>query len=648
MKNISKGARGAFMACLMAGCGLSGAGPELIASAAAQSVPAAPTVLPASFPNTSDGKPISQLGLYWWRYWSYEEPFIDLAKQDSARWSAVLHGGGRMSYEDMWKAGYIDKATLYPKSFPPNIWYMMGGRARHGAAVLPAAYAGTYVITWEGDADLSFSTRNCTVAIRNNCQRRVSANRVEATFDATSTDIGDWRIMRIGPGGVKNIRVFRKSNESLLQAGKILNPRFAAHARRYKVLRFMDVLEASQARPFRAGDFARFDQATWAPEWMPDYAKAPDVPKYPSFETIFRVSMETDTAAWVHVAGLPGAPASFNSLVDPADAGLWKEACRASLQTILASSDWGAYMDGIVSGLVAAKYPTDRLVILEPWNEVWNWGGPWARMTHCSDGVTAALGMKGAPGWPPRYGYGYLAAHAMVEFDKALKRAGRKQAWTLAMGSQMAWDAVTIGGLEGFKRYFADRAADPKPWLRHVGVSTASYYDASFNRSEGYLTAASEGEHLAKLKAAILADGAGLAKRRADYVINGTGSGTLGWMIALRRRHQEVAESYGAYFLGDYEGESHEMLPAYLAADPVVVNWAEEFIAGPQGERVTRAWADALKAQNPNAIISNYMSITPRDPEGRSAADTKFADPWYDGYYGDQSGRTRGLANILR
>ena len=154
--------------------------------------------------------------------------------------------------------------------------------------------------------------------------------------------------------------------------------------------------------------------------------------------------------------------------------------------------------------------------------------------------------------------------------------------------------------------------------------------------------------HRQAWREAILADPAGLARRRADQVISGTGSATLSWVLANRRRHREVAQSHGAYFLGDYEGESHETMPQWLAADPVIVNWAEDWIAGPQGERVTRAWANAMKADDPKAIISNYMGIQPRDPEGASPTDTKFADPWYDGYYGEENGRTRGLEAILR
>lgn len=110
-------------------------------------------------------------------------------------------------------------------------------------------------------------------------------------------------------------------------------------------------------------------------------------------------------------------------------------------------------------------------------------------------------------------------------------------------------------------------------------------------------------------------------------------------MVANRAAHRRIAESYGAFFLGDYEGESHDNLPGYLKADPVVTRWNEDFITGPDGEAVTRAWAQALLTDDPDAIVSNYMGAHPRSPG---------TDPWYDGYYGEQNGRTRGLETILR
>lgn len=607
--------------------------------------PGVPTPPPAPGPA---GGPLAQLGLYWWRYWSFEEPFIDLTRGTPAEYTAVLHGGARVPWADLWRDGHIDKTTLYPKSFPPNTWYMSLGLYRHGAGVLPAAYADTYVATWEGDADIQIA-RACNSDADRNCQRRVSANRVEATFDASMSSHSLIDMTRIGPSGVRNIKVFRKRNETLLAQGKILNPVFRDHARRYSVLRFMDPQEASHGRPFRAGDFARMDQATWAPEWKPDYAKAPDAPKYPPFEAIFRVSMETDTAAWVHVAGLPGAPATFNALIEPADPTLWLAACRDNLQAILASSDWAAYMDEIVRGLIAAGYPETRMLYLEPWNEVWNYGHPWNRMTFCARGVWAAGGPANVIDY--RYGYGRLAAKVQRAFDDALARAGRAQQWTLVLAGQHAWAQTTADALRGFSDYWRAAGlsdAEIRDRMRYVGVSTASYYGGALSRTTGAFPAASEAEHVTRIKAAIAV---GTASRAvADWYFNApdTAGSSFAWVVKNRREHQRLAEAAGAFFLGDYEGESHENLPGYLQADAQIAQWFDEFWRGTEGERVTRGWINALKAQNPNAIISNYMSVSPRGTAAAQAGNAEAYSPWYDGYYGENNGRQRALGEMLR
>ena len=612
-----------------------GGGPTPTPSPPGPGLPTPPPAGPANFPDTSDGKPITQLGLFWWRYWNFEEPFVDLMRENAGDFTVTLHGGARVPFRELWAAGHIDKATGWPKSQPANAFVWTLGAIRHGAPRLPAAYADTYVATWEGDADIRIA-RECASASDMNCQRRAGANRVEATFDMAALSLVE--MTRMGPGGVRNVKVFRKRNEAALAAGKILNPVFRDHARRYKVLRFMDVQEASHGRPFRPGDFARFDYATWSPQWT----GPADAPKQPSWEAIFRTAVETDTAAWVHVAGLPGAPAAFDALIEPAASDLWNEACRTHLATILASPDWGVYMDAIVAGLAAGGYPANRTLYLEPWNEVWNWGGPWARMTHCARGVWAARSGP-ADQMDYRWGYGFLSAKVQREFDAALARAGRAQRWVLVLAGQNANTTTTTAALEGFKAYWRTAGltdAETRQRLAYVGVSVSSYYDGSLSRSGGFVGAASDADHLAAVKAAI-ANGAASRLRR-EWLTGpprSTWGPNIAAMVANRAAHRRIAESYGAFFLGDYEGESHDNLPAYLKADPVVARWNEEFLAGPDGEATTRRWREALVADDADAVISNYMGAWPRLPGD---------DPWYDGYYGEGNGRIRALDGILR
>jgi hypothetical protein len=560
----------------------------------------------------------------------------------------------------LWDEGYIDKTTLYPKAIPPGYSFIYGGRYRAPSGPeyggIPTLFGGAFILTWEGDAAVRMSFRDCTFPGELDCQTVVGPNRVRAVYSTTQAQFSNWYVSAFtGPRPLRNVRIFREADEAALNSGHILNPRFQAHARRYQVLRFANPQQASLARPFRAGDFARADAPTFTPNVDPN--QPADIPKAVNFATIFKMSVETKTAAWVHVAGLPGAPASL--IPDSVEVGdpsgeAWRAACRDNLTAILNSPDWGAYMDGLVKGLGAAGYPTTRMVYLEPWNEVWNYSSPWRKMTRCADGVGEAL--LGGSQFQNRYGYGYLAAHAMVHMDAALRRARRSQSWTLALGTWTAVPEATPLALDGFRRYFTDRGVDPTPWLRQVGVAATSYYSDSLGFG-GFIKQACtpadpiaqcEDQHRAKLRAAILASPSNAARARADWIISSGEVGSLPHMALLRNTHQLAAVAGGAYFLGDYEGESHDVAPAYLASDPVIVNWIEDFMAGPEGERVTRAWVAALVAQNPNAIASNYFSIGNRDPEGASPTDARLGDPWVDNYYGETNGRTRGLGALLR
>lgn len=635
-------AAGLAMACAL---GVGGAGRASEgAGAAAQTPPnAAPLVGRALTPNRLDGRPLSQLGLGPWVYWNLENPFLDLTKLTAPAWTARASAEASLSYADLWAGGFINKVTHLPSAIPPGYDYLWFGLFRFGATVgREAEFAGDYVVEWDGDADIRFGFGMYRF------QRQISPNRIEVTFAADDPNFSSIEATRIGGAGIRNLRIFRKENEALIRADRILDPRFAAHARRYKILRTEAIQNASDARAFRKGDFAKKAQASWSPDWRRQPATA-DMPNAIALRVLFDMAVESETALWTHVAGLPGAPAAFDALGGASDPALWRDACRTHLASILASSDWAAYFDALAAGAAQSGYPRSRTIFVEPWNEVWNFAYPWARMTQCAVGVAEA---KGFPGGfvGQRWGYGYLAAHSVSELDKAFRRTNRRQAWKLILAGQNAWTETTRSALEGFKAYFAERGVDPGPWLKVVGVSTGTYYAGAFDRSvDGFLPAATEAAHVARWKSEIAADPVGLMKRRADWTINTVfANNTIPYVVGKRAEHKAIAEAYGATFLGDYEGESSDLLPYYLMAEPEIVNWAEAFIESAEGERVTRAWIQAEIDQIPNAVVANFQSIGVRDPEGDSPADARFEAPWIDGYYGEVTGRTRGLELMLR
>jgi hypothetical protein len=376
------------------------------------------------------------------------------------------------------------------------------------------------------------------------------------------------------------------------------------------------------------------------------------IPRGVPIEALFDMAMATDTALWMHVAGLVGAPAAFD---DPALLDGKKDIrvlARQHAREIMASPEWRKYADEIVRSLKASGYPKDRMLYVEQANEIWNFAFPFWRNTNYFWGL--AEGIKGDNSVGYSWGLGYVTAHFAVIFERALTEADRDdQAWISVLAGQMANTETTKAALAGFKAYFAENGIDARPHLARLGVSTASYYQGAIEEAAlGAVVggAARDGDWSARWLKGLANDPEGLTKRATEFIISGPESavGTIPNLIRQRNIHQKLAEDAGAFFLGDYEGESHESGGGPLKANPAFVNWIENWRAGPDGERITRAWVEALRRQNPNAIIANYSSIGARDPEGDAANDNHLQGPWVDNFWTEETGRTRALKDYLR
>jgi hypothetical protein len=359
------------------------------------------------------------------------------------------------------------------------------------------------------------------------------------------------------------------------------------------------------------------------------------------------MAVASDTALWMHVAGLVGAPGAFqdpNLLDGKKDI---RALARANARQILNSPEWRKYAEEIVRSLKTSGYPRNRLLYIEQSNEVWNFAHPFWRNTNYFWGLAEGLGGKDK-GYS--WGLGYVTAHFAVTFEKVLKERGRgDQPWVSVLAGQMANTETTKQALAGFKQYFKDKRIDERPYIRRVGVSTASYYHGAFDL-DGTLKATTASVLQNGWLSAIASNPSGLARQAADFIISGpdTKVGTLRNLVKRRKEHQAMAEAAGAFFLGDYEGESHELGGGVLRGDSRFINWIEEWMAGPEGERMTRSWVEAMRGQNPEAVIANYVTIGSRDPEGNSGADRVLTWPWVDNFWTEETGRTRALKPYLR
>ena len=342
------------------------------------------------------------------------------------------------------------------------------------------------------------------------------------------------------------------------------------------------------------------------------------------------MAVQSNTALWLNVPPIMGAPDAIED-AKYQDVGAkddLKAFTKSNFDAIEGSPEWRGYADHVVAALESENYPKNYVLYQEVGNEIWNFGNPFWRMTYYYWGLGDALKEKtSASGESFRYALGWMTANYAVQFDAALKAAGRDdQQWSMVLAGQMVYLGRTTTALEGAKDYFVAHGLDADVWMKKIGVSTASYYNGIFDLSNGLFPAADEASRDAQWMAAIASDPQGLMTRFADWVISSTAnSQTIPSTADFRAQQKAEAEKFGAYFLGDYEGNSHLQVPASLKANPAFIAWLRSYLLSDQAERVDTAWVEAMQNAAPDAVIANFDSIGPFvvDSSGKFApADT--------------------------
>ncbi|GAB4519440.1 MAG: hypothetical protein Kow00133_05150 [Amphiplicatus sp.] len=607
---------------------------------------AAPHAQPqAVFPTTADGLPLMQLGAGGFSYINVEEPLIILSRSNSPQINAWGPDGARMEHAELWEKGFIDPETMLPKAVPADMNGYRLGFVRFGARFKPDWYAGTYVVEWEGDgfATLTFANRCETVA------DTPQGGRVECEFAPDKTSWG-WITVTEASDGFRNLRVYRKADEAEVKAGRVLSPAFRAQLSGYKILRALDMQAINATRQRRVDQY--LSETAWsygASGADKDYA--PDAPFAVPPRVLFDIAIDADVALWMHLPAYVGAPDSFDAAFPNVNTVRF-EVAEPNAAAIIESGEWEAFADRVVADMIAAGYPQDRRFYLELSNEHWNNAGGFVRgkayFWGLGDGLEVATGRNatGEGGWNYSHGYGYAAARMVHAMERAFARAGRAQAWTPVIATQNFNHFTTKWALEGYRAYFEDRGMDPAPWLAMAGVSTASYYSGGSENGR-FFSAPDNDAHRQMWLDAIAQKGAdALARELSDWVIgggpDGNAPGSIPRVIHQRALNRNEAEKAGAFFLGDYEGGDHDMGPKYLRSEPAFADFMRAWRWGPEGERVTRAWIEAMRADDPDGVIANFAGAQ------FVFSGSTLANPWADGHYSEDTGRKRALEEFLR
>jgi len=569
-----------------------------------------------------------QLGAWFASAYGSQESFINIAAARNPGWVfAMPNRQGFMQDDEAVEAGLLDPDTLEFTAKASKADAAASNEVMVDAARHKAFYAEDWTLDWRGDAYGYVHGWDNTAEINR------TKTSVTYRLRPASVRSGQIRFSQIR-SAVTDIRLYRTRFKSELDAGKIWSPIFLAEAKKYDIIRTMD-LQGTNNSPVR-----RFDQIAKMDElWGQRYGlQYPEVEAWGvPFEALFALGVESGADIWLNIPPQIGAqtPVGHPSLKDER----WKGAANgdklrmttaAATADILASPEWERFADEFLARYFASDYPKDRPLYIEVGNEIWNYGAGFYASTHYAHGIAEGMGLKGGPG----SGYGALTARWMIALDAALAKRKANANFVYVLATQTANPWRTQMAFEGFVTLMEQRGRPVKPALSRLAVAATSYY-GYFQPMSKAVVGAEDGEAaIVAWEREIARDPEGLARRFSDIVLNGPPNmvNTTAWNLANWREHRKIAEKFGARFLGAYEGGSHLDIYGDLKKSGDFRRWWTEFHWGPRGAEIARAYNRALLAEFPDAVLANYVG---------SGGDPDLSAPWTDGHYAEPTALSR-------
>ena len=558
-----------------------------------------------------------QLGLGYAAPYNLEEPFLNVAQLRAASWEFERRGG-RMKSPEAVSGGYLDAKTWMPTAKAGAFKNAAIAQFFSNAEGYETFYADEWVIDWKGKG----------YGFMHGWERRVKTERdknsVAYALTPQNFDKGSLRFSQFGDD-FSDIRLYRRKNAERLARGEIWNPVFLDYARRYDVLRTMDIQSTNNSQ------IRRFDQiATMTDPWGQGSTRAwPEPPFFSApYEVLFDLGVRTGSKIWVTVPPQIGAPVSW---ADPSlrrkdkperlNGELFTATTAKHAKQTLESDEWNIFAREFAKRLAASGYPADRPLYVELGNEMWNNAAGFFVSTAYARGVATAYNDK----WRGGYGYGILSARMAMSFEKAFAELKIRPRIVYVLGTHTANPTRTRDALEGFSFYVEKSGGDAKALLKKTGVATTNYFGKFSDLTTLLFGETPAGEVTARWIAAAKKDPDGLGRKISAHVIDGPASAkaTANWLVDHWGRHKAIAEEAGATFIGAYEGGSHMNLPAELAKSPAFMAFWRDYHWGEDGAGVAREVNRRLIEDFPGVMIANYLSM------GRLNGSA----PWNDGHY---------------
>lgn len=559
------------------------------------------------FPNTNDGLPIMQLGTNFMDYWALEEPYLNEFAVNKM-------------FKDFKTGIHFNPVTQSVISIPntgskKNIL----GIIREGASYNVEFYNGTWVLEWSGSGVLEFAGRGSWK------QNKISDRRIEMTTDSNDNGRSWVTVKSVSGQGIKDIKVYRKKYENLVKAGKIFSPDFIKTVKKYKVLRNMDWNEVNDSKVTNVEQLSKVNDMFFGNDGDHDEVEKGIRVSVP-LEHQALLAKESDTAWWLCIPPMLGAPESITTegFRDPGNYSKQVRdrrvnAIKSHLSKILASNQFNLFAKKVIAALDKYDYPENKMIYLELGNEIWNFAYGFNYHTEYFLALENALKDLGKrfDGGGMRGSYGYLSAKLLDAFEAEFAKSNRKnQAWKIVIGTQTSWPGQSRGSLLGVEQYYKDKNQNAliSQKMSKIGIATTGYYSGGFYYSANSAALfgnpnMGKSEWIAKWKSEFRNNKSRLGQLIYDFLSNTNENApgfSIGWVVGKTKEHEQVAKDFGASFIGQYEGLSHDVLDPDLRNDEQIKKFYNEWIRGEQSGNLV---SDAVKLYSekfPGKLVANF------------------------------------------
>ena len=302
--------------------------------------------------------------------WSGEDQFINRLAYDvypnDFRYQFILEDEFYNTLEAQ-ERGLVDPITGDLVSIPPRLIELRGPILLPLKSAYPAYYSGDWVLTYDGQADVSFASYQ----ILENEAGRVVFNV------ARDNNAQERPIFKNVTAPIGNLKLYRLSDEPLVIAGERWNPDFLEYLKNYDIIRTMVSQCINECQIESFDQIAKPTDSAFATS-EPGGSVRPANGRYGlPYEFSLDWAIAADAEAWLNV---PFQVVDFNDFAK-------------NLTQVIRDSD----------------YPAGKKIYLELGNEIWNYAWPF----NLASGRAATLG-----GGDERVGYGRQLAKLIAAFDK--------------------------------------------------------------------------------------------------------------------------------------------------------------------------------------------------------------------------------------